>query len=201
MPGGVEVGRGWGALYADPAPTQRYTADHTLMQGRSCNVGAPTTNQAMSCVPGFYLEHDVDEEELFYENFELEQSDSEDEEDGPKEVQVLGGFIRPPTVPNPTSIKHKFREETWSQSTNEYAQGALPYVGDPPGVKKLIGGCHLFCIFLGFFGLGKCYKIYVSRLTDMRGWFMKGRQKVVMIGTMYKRRICKFFWQFPFTRI
>jgi hypothetical protein len=151
MPGGVEVGRGWEALYTDPTPTQRYTADHTLTQGRGCNVGAPTTDQAALGAPGFYPEHDVDEEELFYENPELEQLDSEDEEDMPEEVQVLGGFIRPPTVPDPTSIKHIFREETWSQSTNEYAQGALPFVGDLLGVKKtyrrMPSFLHLFGLF------------------------------------------------------
>jgi hypothetical protein len=92
-----------------------------------------------------------DDDDFFYDNPELLLSDSEVEEQGQQEVEVQQGSRRQPTVIDENSIKHIFREQTWSQSTNEYSEGALPFIGDPPGVKKsyrrMPSFLHLFGLF------------------------------------------------------
>jgi hypothetical protein len=171
---GMEVGRGWGALHLDGLP-QRYTPEPSPTLGSSYQglravprqqpaSGSPTcgmpdggagidghVHAPQSHAIGFAPELDFDEEDIFYDNLELAISDSQDEEQSEEEVEVQQGSRRQPTVVDENSIKHLFREETWSQSTNEYAQRALPFIGDPPSVKKIDrrmpSFLHLFSLF------------------------------------------------------
>jgi hypothetical protein len=96
-------------------------------------------------------ELDFEEDELFYDNPELVVLDSDDEEQGEIEVEVQGSSRRGPTIIDPNSLKHIFREETWSQSTNEYEHLPLPFLGDPLGVKKIYRRMPSFLHLFGFF--------------------------------------------------
>jgi hypothetical protein len=96
-----------------------------------CTTGARYTEQE-----GLIPELDAANEDYFYDNFEDFLPESGSEEEGHEEFEVDDVGVRRPTPIDHASIKYIYREETWSQSTNEYAPEVLPFTGDPPGVKK-----------------------------------------------------------------
>jgi hypothetical protein len=106
MPGGIEVGPAWGAMFGDPNSSDWYIPDKvpTLQSGYGGGE-APATQQAASGHPpcgmlprqirrhghsgidrsqqtSFLPELDVEDKELYYNNPELVSSDSEFEEQG-----------------------------------------------------------------------------------------------------------------------
>jgi hypothetical protein len=96
-------------------------------------------------------ELDGGDEDYFYDNPEKNFPSSDNEDEGHEEFKVDDGGVRRPIPIDPNSIKHIFREETWSQSTNEYALGMLHFIGEPPGMKKsyrrMPSFLHLFGLF------------------------------------------------------
>jgi hypothetical protein len=79
----------------------------------------------------------------------LSDCDTDDGVEG--QVQGATGAERSNVPIDPNSVKHVYRDETWTQFTNEYAPGTLPFTGDPPGVKKsyprMPSFLHLFGLF------------------------------------------------------
>jgi hypothetical protein len=156
---GLPVGPGWGALYRDPVFIQQSEWNPPVpqvsvswgegaaptQQGESptCPSGTPRTRRPTLCTAGpGYTEQEglIPEldggEEYFYDNPEVFLPESESEDAGHEEFEADDDGVRRPTPIDYASIKYLFREETWSQCTNEYAPEALPFTGDPPSVKK-----------------------------------------------------------------
>jgi hypothetical protein len=69
---------------------------------------------------------DGGDEEYFYDNPNVFLPDSKNEEGG-QEFEFDDVGVRRPTPIDHASIKYIFRDETWSQCTNEYVLGAIPF--------------------------------------------------------------------------
>jgi hypothetical protein len=162
---GVQVGPGWGALALEPDLNQRVEADAQVPLGCGtsadvaslCPGGLPRTRRSLRNTAGSTAEEGAgpecffETEEFFFDNPELLFSESENEEEGEEEFQVDEGGVRIRGAGDPYSIKYLFRDETWSQCTNEYAPGTLPFTGDPPGVRKLYRRMPSFLHLFGLF--------------------------------------------------
>jgi hypothetical protein len=104
-----------------------------------------TQNARLPEVDGYSDEDD------FYDNTECMLLDCDIDDGVEGKVQDAASAERSNIPINPNSVKHVYRDETWTQFTNEYAPGTLPFTGDPLGVKKsyprMPSFLHLFGLF------------------------------------------------------
>ena len=91
---------------------------------------------------------DKNEDDEFFDYTSLE-SDGGEGSDVHGEVLEISTRRHCPIDPN--SIKYLFRDETWTQLSNEYEPSPIPFFGDTPGVKstypRMPTFLHLFGIF------------------------------------------------------
>jgi hypothetical protein len=172
--GGIEVGLGWGALFLQPDSIQRVGQEDPLPHGGGDD-GSPQSAStpamqvlrprrvtrlpkpvSIPLVPAHVHDQQCPPEldpgeDFYYDNPELVFSKSENEEQVEDEFYLDEEGERYSNPVDPNSIKHLYRNGTWSQFTNEYTPETIPFSGDLVGVKKtywrMPSFLHLFGIF------------------------------------------------------